>query len=441
MDREELAPHVEEVARVLGEKADKDEILKDLETYLNQYRVTLDWAKRNIVKKMGGDPNALSGGGGRKTVATLTGSEQSVDLLVKVLTVNPKTIEVGGVSKNIIYGLVADETGKVPYTIWETEAVQMPEGATVLIHNAYTKEYKGAPQLNLGNRAAVEMSEEVLDVASMPSGSGGSREAKMSELAEGMNFVIVSGKVSRLESKEITASGEKKTIITGMLTDDTGSAEFTVWGDAKLIDGAEVRIVGAYVKSWRGVPKLNLGDRAEVQVLAKGALGDISSSVPKVRTLEDIEMAGGAMDAMVRGTLVDVREGSGLIMRCPDCRRVLQKGACRIHGKVKGVDDLRIKAILDDGTSSLNVVFGKELTEKLLGLNMEEAIKLTMEERNTELIKEMADEKLFARTLEIRGMVRSDDFGPMMIAKEVELFTKDVREEGAKLLTEMEGFN
>ena len=99
MDREELAPHVEEVARVLGEKADKDEILKDLETYLNQYRVTLDWAKRNIVKKMGGDPNALSGGGGRKTVATLTGSEQSVDLLVKVLTVNPKTIEVGGVQQ------------------------------------------------------------------------------------------------------------------------------------------------------------------------------------------------------------------------------------------------------------------------------------------------------------------------------------------------------
>ena len=127
---------------------------------------------------------------------------------------------------------------------------------------------------------------------------------------------------------------------------------------------------------------------------------------------------------MVRGTLVDVREGSGLIMRCPDCRRVLQKGTCRVHGKVKGVDDLRIKAILDDGTSSLNVVFGKELTEKLLGLNMEEAIKLTMEERNPELIKEMADEKLFARTLEIRGMVRSDDFGPMMIAKEVELFPR-----------------
>ncbi|MCX6650148.1 MAG: hypothetical protein NT131_00600 [Methanomassiliicoccales archaeon] len=441
MDREELAPHVEEVARVLGEKADKDEILKELETYLNHYRVTLDWAKRNLVKKMGGDPNALAGGGGRKTVAALTGSEQSVDLLVKVLTVNPKTIEVGGVSKSIVYGLVADETGRIPYTIWETEAVQMQEGATVLIHNAYTKEYKGAPQLNLGNRAAVEMSEEVLDVAGMPSGSGGSREVKVSELAEGMNFVVISGKVSGLESKEITASGEKKTIITGILTDDTGSAEFTVWGEAKLTEGAEVRIVGAYVKSWRGVPKLNLGDRAEVQMLAKGALGDISSASPKVRTLEDIELSGGAMDAVVHGTLVDVREGSGLIMRCPDCRRVLQKSACRIHGKVKGVDDLRIKAILDDGTSSLNVVFGKELTEKLLGLNMEEAVKLTLEERNPDLIKEMADEKLFARTLEVRGMVRSDDFGPMMIAKKAELYSKDVREEGAKLLTEMEGFN
>jgi replication factor A1 len=189
------------------------------------------------------------------------------------------------------------------------------------------------------------------------------------------------------------------------------------------------------------MPKLNLGDRAEVQVLERGSLGDVDSASPKVRTLEDVELAGGAMDALVRGTLVDVREGSGLIMRCPECRRVLQKSTCRVHGKVKGVDDLRIKAILDDGSSSLNVVFGKELTEKLLGLTMDEAVKLTMEERNPDLIKEMAEERLFARTLEVRGMVRSDDFGPMMIAKEAHFYERDVREEGAKLLTDMEGFD
>jgi len=439
MEREELAPHVDELVRVLGEKADKNKIAEELEKYVNLYRVSLEWAKRDILKKMGGNPDSVGDGSGRKSVADLTGDEQSVDLLVKVLTVNPKTIEVGGAHKSIVYGYMADESGRVQYTVWETESVQLKQGSTVLIRNAYTKEYKGVPQLNLGNRASVEESEEILDVADIPSG-GGSAEVKVADLADGMNYVVISGKVSRPEKREITASGEKKTIVTGVLSDDTGSAELTVWKDAELKDGDEVRIVGAYVKSWKGMPKLNLGDKAEIQVLAKGTLGDMSSSVPKVRTLEDVELSGGAMDVVVRGTLVDVREGSGLVMRCPDCRRVLQKSTCRVHGKVKGTDDLRIKAILDDGTSSMSVIFGKELTEQLLNISIEEAVKITTEERNPEAVKEMAEEKLFARTLEVRGMVRSDDFGPMLIARDARFLEIDVREEGAKLLADMEGF-
>ena len=439
MDREELAPHAEELARVLGEKVTKDRLLDELERYVNLYRVSLEWAKRDILKKMGGDPGSIGNGSGRKSVAELTGAEQSVDLLVKVLTVNPKTIEVGGAHKNILYGYVADESGRVPYTVWETESVQLKEGETVVIRNAYTKEYKGTPQLNLGNRASVERSDEALDVAGMPSGAGHG-EVKVAELAEGMNYVVVSGKVSKLERKEIVAAGERKNIVTGVLTDDTGSAELTIWKDAELQEGAEVRIVGAYVKSWRGIPKLNLGDKAEVQVLAAGTLGDLAGIAPKARTLLDVELSGGGMDVVVRGTIVDVREGSGLVMRCPECRRVLQKGTCRVHGKVKGMDDLRIKAILDDGTSTMNVVFGKELTEALLNMSIDEAVRLTTEERNPDAVKELAEERLFARTLEVRGMVRSDDFGPMMIAREARAVEVDAREEGAKLLTELEGF-
>ncbi|HOK28857.1 MAG TPA: hypothetical protein PLI21_07515, partial [Methanomassiliicoccaceae archaeon] len=371
----ELAPHADELARVLGEKSDRSKILDQLDKYVNLYRVSLEWAKRDILKKMGGDPNSFPGATGRKKVAELTGSEQSVDLLVKVLTVNSKTIDVGGVQKNIAYGYVADESGRVPYTVWETENVQLRQGSTVVIHNAYTKEYKGAPQLNLGNRASVEESQETLDVVAMPS-SGGADEVKVADLADGMNYVVIAGRISRPERKEITVSGEERNVVTGVLSDETGSAEFTVWKDAELKDGDEVRIVGAYVKTWRGMPKLNLGDKAEIQILAKGTLGDNAGIAPKPRTLEDVEQSGGGMDVVVRGTLLDVREGSGLIMRCPECRRVLQKSTCRVHGKVKGLDDLRIKAILDDGTSSMSVVFGKELTEKLLSMSIEEAVRI-----------------------------------------------------------------
>ena len=71
MEREELAPHVDEIARVLGEKADKSKIAEELEKYVNLYRVSLEWAKRDILKKMGGNPDSVGDGSGRKSVAEL----------------------------------------------------------------------------------------------------------------------------------------------------------------------------------------------------------------------------------------------------------------------------------------------------------------------------------------------------------------------------------
>ena len=58
--------------------------------------------------------------------------------------------------------------------------------------------------------------------------------------------------------------------------------------------------------------------------------------------IEDLADRGGGVDVTIRGILIDLREGSGLVYRCPECRRVLRKGACRIHGEVKGNADLRV---------------------------------------------------------------------------------------------------
>jgi hypothetical protein len=95
MEKQELAPHVSEIARVLGNKIDEKDIEKELDTYLNLYRVSLETAKRSVVRKLGGDPNGLTRGV-RKLIAELSGTEMSVDLLVKVLTVNHKDIEQSG---------------------------------------------------------------------------------------------------------------------------------------------------------------------------------------------------------------------------------------------------------------------------------------------------------------------------------------------------------
>ncbi|HEX2021699.1 MAG TPA: hypothetical protein VHH36_03250, partial [Candidatus Thermoplasmatota archaeon] len=110
---ENLAPHVQEIARALQNRMEPDAIEDELRRYLD-YGVPLAQAKRDIVRMHGGTLQA-----GERKVATLLPEERGIELVAKILTVNPKEITVKGQPKTIWYGYLADETGKVPYTAWK----------------------------------------------------------------------------------------------------------------------------------------------------------------------------------------------------------------------------------------------------------------------------------------------------------------------------------
>ncbi len=148
---------------------------------------------------------------------------------------------------------------------------------------------------------------------------------------------------------------------------------------------------------------------------------------------------GGAFDVLVAGVVVDVKKGSGLIQRCPQCNRLVQNKLCRLHGKVEGQYDLRIKAVVDDGAGSITAVLNKDLTEALVGITLEQAIKEAREAMDPEVVKEKIEERLLAKPLEVRGNVISDDYGLMMIVSEARMFVPEVRAEAANLLSELEG--
>ena len=404
----------------------------------------METAKRSIVKNFGGDPNALSRGGVRKKLAELSPTEGSVDLLVKVMSAIPKEVETDKGKKQIIYGMLADESGSVPYTLWDMERVTLKSGEVFMLHNAYTKEFGGKVQVNLGNRASAEMrgaDEVTVDPAvAQTAASAGGETVKLAQLQDGMNNVTVTGKILSVENKEVEASGAKKTVYSGMLADETGKVQYSAWHDFGLKENEVVTISRAYVKGWRGVPKLNFGERSSVMRLNNDVLPDVEASRPKKRTLEDIERVGGATDVLVEGTIIDVKEGSGLIFRCPQCKRVVQKGACRIHGKVEGIPDLRIKAVIDDGTAAITAVIGRGITESLIGTTLEASMREAREAMNMEVVKEHMDEKLFAKPVLVRGNVMSDEFGLMMIVNDAKIAPIDVKEEATRLLVDQEGF-
>ncbi|HHT74986.1 MAG TPA: hypothetical protein GXZ80_02890, partial [Euryarchaeota archaeon] len=176
MNKEELAPHVKEIARVLEGRAKEQDIERDLDNYLNVYRMSLEASRRHIVRKYGGDPNALTKGD-RKTLASLGLNEGSVDVLGRVMSSTTREITVSGQPKTIQSGVLADEAGAtIRFTVWDLTKADLRPDTNYLIRYAYTREWNGQPELHLGNRVVVEErpQEEVVvpEGVSIPSSGG-----------------------------------------------------------------------------------------------------------------------------------------------------------------------------------------------------------------------------------------------------------------------------
>jgi len=436
MEPDQLAPHVEEIARALGDKLSEEEIAKELAKYVEVYRLSLPMAKRTIVKKYGGDASSFDAGFQRK-LAELRPNEPVVDFVAKVLSANDKEITARGEKKRIIFGFIGDDSTTLPYTAWETEGLQLSKGEVISVRGAYTREYQGRVQVNFGNRVTIKK-EDPSTIGDVQIAQGPPRIADIGQLKEAMGYVEVKGRVLSIEPREVTVQGEAKKIFSGVVADQTGKIQFTSWSDFKLKQGEVVRISKATVKGWKGIPQLSFDDRAEVTKVMEKFPSVEELQKTGVRMISEVASRGGASDVSLKGVLLEVREGSGLIMRCPECNRALQKGMCKLHGRVDGTPDLRIKAILDDGSGAVSVVMNRGLTERLLDTTLDEAMQKAKEKMNFDIVRDMMDERLTLKILTVSGSVTADQYGLSMIAKEADLAKHDAQEEAGKLLVELE---
>lgn len=135
--------------------------------------------------------------------------------------------------------------------------------------------------------------------------------------------------------------------------------------------------------------------------------GDYSVKLNRTTTITEIdeEIEVGDNSVTVEGALVDVQSGSGLIKRCPkeDCTRVLQNGRCSEHGEVDGEFDLRIKAVIDDGTATYDVIFNREATEELTGIELAEAKQLAKDALDTSVVAEEIEADILGRYYTVTG--------------------------------------
>ncbi|WP_255171756.1 Single-stranded DNA binding protein [Natrononativus amylolyticus] len=394
----DLEAHAEDLASDLG--VDTQEVKSDLQN-LVEYSVPIEEAKQSLRRKYG-DGSTGGGAPSAREIGEITTDDGTVTVTGVVLTAGERSIRYQGSDHVIVEGRLADESGVIDYTAWEDFGLS--PGDAITAGNAGVREWDGEPELNLGESTSVSFLEDGPEVSYEIGG-----DAALAELRTGDRAVTVEVRVLECERRTIDGRDGETEILSGVFGDESGRLPFTNWDPAPEIEeGASVRIENAYVREFRGVPEVNVSEYSRVSALEESV--DVGDDAPEMGIGEAVS-TGGVYDVCLVGSLIAVRDGSGLIQRCPECGRVVQKGQCRTHGSVDGEDDLRVKAILDDGTGAVTAILDDELTRQVYGGGLEDAREEAREAMDQEAVADTIRERIVGREYRVRGHLSVDEYG------------------------------
>lgn len=433
---EKFAPHLEELTRALGD-LEKTGIRVEFEKLID-FRVPPDVAKESILRKFGGKRKVLK-------VKDLSSNLKSFELTGRILDLGEKSIrpqEGAQEGPSRLYtGVLADETGSVQFSSWK----ELPGsiGDVINVKNAYTRIWQNRIRLSIGEQSLVsKISDSTLPPLSKLSGS---QTKKLIDIGAADFSVDTVACVLQLSHREVLVKGRQSRVISGVLADETGRLPFTAWIELTGIDiGNIIRIKEAQIRMFRGMPSVNILSSTKVSLVGSEEAGKLAFNFesaakdPVPIKIEEIDSKDSMFDVVAAGNVVSVRPGSGIISRCPECSRVIQKGNCRVHGKIEGIRDMRIKAVLDDGTGSMSVMFPRELAEIVYGKTLEEAEQLMFSDVSKDAVYEDLRRFLTGRYLAVRGNSSKNEFGLSFVAENTWVPEDDLAVRIVELLRRLE---
>lgn len=272
-------------------------------------------------------------------------------------------------------------------------------------YNLPVDEAKRLTENDLMDKAGIE-SDEVI--------GGGDKQKQVADINQDENWIDV-----RVKFTEEWEPRSDSIAQVGLVGDESGEIKFVAFETSDL-------------------PKLESGECYELEnVVTDEYEGDYSIKLNRTTVINEIddEIEVGDNTETIEGALVNVRDGSGLIERCTEdgCTRTLTSGVCKEHGEVDGENDLRIIAHLDDGTEVTTVVFNRELTEELTGIDLDTA---------TEMAEKAMDKDVVGR--EVNPEIRGDSYrltgrkaGEYFVVEGYEVVTDEVPDSD-KVLAEAE---
>ena len=342
-----------------------------------------------------------------------------------------------GGRRPLLSGLLSDGSATVRFTWWDPPREGVERGTILRAVGAEVREYRGRPELVFTWKTRVGPA----GPAELPRPDSESFPVRtVRELRDGDEGFRLEVRVVSVRPKPVSVGEERRIVHEGVLADGTGALAFSSWSDFGLASGEAVRISGGNVRAFRGRRQLVLDERGVVVRVDGAGLPDAGAwAHPVPRRICDLEEDGGGEAAAVEGLVVGVLPPSGLVYRCPECRRLVASGLCRVHGNVTGVADLRARLVLDDGSGAATVAAGREATERLWGVTLAEVRERLRDAGDPSVLEGQLLEAVVGRRLVVRGSATCDDFGLTIAPETIEPVEIDLEAAADELATRLRG--
>ncbi len=348
MDLSIVAERISQKILSKGKTVDQKQIEAKLRLLVDEFGVQPAEAERTVISELGREYQVPGLAGAvesdRHAIAELVADEW--------VTIEGKVVGLSAPNSPSIAqtGIIADASGAIRFVVWaKAGAPALEQGCWYRIESAVVDVFRNAPNLKVHSGTTVTPIET--DKPLLPS------VVSVAELKPGVGSV-------RVKMVQEWEARSDRILQTGLVGDPTGTIKFTIWkeeGKEPLTPETVYDIYYATVDEYNG--RLSL-------VLNSGTV------VPD----EGAELEVGAGGQVYGGAIVHVGQGSGLVKRCPveGCNRVLSRqNYCPIHEiQPEFRYDLRIKAVLDDGVRTKNILMQRETTEAAAGLTLDEAVEI-----------------------------------------------------------------
>jgi replication factor A1 len=410
-----------------GKMSNINQMKEEIHRMSRDLGISLEEAERSVYSSYGMEPPDE-----KKPITDLSEIEEGmygITLRVRLITVH--TAERKDGSGEYSYGLIGDSSGSVRFSAWRS--FDFTPGDALIIQNVSIRKFREELEVVINDRSSIG-STDINEGLTPPIEE--LLPGTIVELDRDSRRIDIEGRIIIFQKGEVSVNEKKKEIIRGTIADSTGRIEMTCWDMLPLELGKCYRIIGGYIKEYRGILRLNLDNGTVIRPIEDERIPSLEDlKAPRDARISELSSTKLTGEIRLRGSVLDVRSGSGLFRKCEECGRKLIKGQCTIHGKRKGEEDMAIRAVFDDGTGTCMLRGNRGLVESLLKRSMEVLSNEVKESMDPDMISEELERLLVARTYTVTGTPIIDDYGINLNVSDMEPgFNNDLLKDEVSLL-------